>query len=263
MSEPEIAQEVPAAETVEVVQEQQVESAPTEPVEKPTEDDPNKEPEAKKPGKNSFDRKIDRLYKANAEQKARADYLEQQLQSLIPKQQEIPGSPRIEDFDDLDKFIEAKTEFQAEQKIKGLQQDHQRELNKRSQQMLVNSWEEKSARAYDKYDDFDEVVGDIKPVNGISVAIMQADNAEDVAYYLGKNIKEAQRIAQLDPIAQIREIGRLEAKLLNEPQKAKTPSQLPEPIRPLRGSASTAKSSLEAQDYATFLKLRNKELGRK
>ena len=39
---------------------------------------------------------------------------------------------------------------------------------------------------------------------------MEAENGDDIAHYLGKNPKEAHRIAQLHPRSQIREIGKLE-----------------------------------------------------
>lgn len=240
-----------------------VESATTEPVAEEAQAAEDQPKEAPKPGKNSFDRKIDRLYKSAAEQKARADYLEKQLEELKPRQTTPTGEPRIEDFSDIDEFVTAKAEFLAENKLRLAQQAKQQETSRASQQKLVSGWEEKAGRAYDKYDDFDEVVGDIKPINGMTVAIMQADNAEDVAYYLGKNLKEAHRIASLDPIAQVREIGRLELKLANEPLKVKTPSQAPAPINPLTGkSAASNGEPLDTDDYKTWLKKRNKQLGR-
>lgn len=239
-----------------------VESAPTEPVAeevKATEDQPTEvsdssvEPE-KKPGKNSFDRKIDRLYKSAAEQKARADYLEQQLQELKPKNVEPQGAPRIEDFDDIETYGKALGKFEAEQLIKGHQRTQQQEMSRREQANLISDWETKASRAYDKYDDFDEVVGDLKPVNGLTVAIMQAENAEDVAYFLGKNPKEATRIAGLNQIAQIREIGRLELKLANEPLADKTPSKAPAPIMPLSGkSGAISETPSDNDDTATWI----------
>gem|GEM_PF-4077849 len=43
--------------------------------------------------------------------------------------------------------------------------------------------------------------------------MMQADNGDDIAYYLGTHMDEARAINALDPVSQIRAIGRLEAKL--------------------------------------------------
>lgn len=252
----EVVVEVPAESEI---AQNPVESAPTEPVAeeiKATEDQPEEkvEPE-KKPGKNSFDRKIDRLYKSAAEQKARADYLEQQLQELKPKNVEPQGAPRIEDFDDIETYGKALGKFEAEQLIKGHRQTQQQESNRRDQANLVSDWETKAGRAYDKYDDFDEVVGDLKPVNGLTVAIMQAENAEDVAYFLGKNPKEVTRIAGLNQIAQIREIGRLELKLANEPQQAQMPSKAPAPISPLSGkSVASSETPSDNDDIDTWMR---------
>lgn len=258
MSEETVVPEVPEA-PAENEPVQNIEATATpEPVVETTEEVPK---EAPKPGKNSFDRKIDRLYRDRAEQKARADLLERQLEELKPKAQTIQGAPRIEDFNDIDEYANAKAKFEAENILKSHQASLQAENNKRQLQSLASSWEEKSTRADGKYDDFDEVVGDLKPVNALTIAIMQAENAEDVAYYLGKNLKEAQRLAGLDPIAQIREIGRLEAKLLSDPPKPKTPSQAPAPISPLSGkSAVNNGEPLDTDDMKTWLKKRNKQV---
>lgn len=261
MSEEQVV-EVPV-ENVDTVQ-NPVEATPAEPEVKQEATPEDQPKEAPKPGKNSFERKIDRLYKQAAEQRARADFLEKRLEELTPKQPaSVEGAPRIEDFDDIEVYADAKAKFEAGRILKNAQAQQQAEMTKRQIGQLASSWEEKAGRADGKYDDFDEVVGDLKPVNPLTIAIMQADNAEDVAYYLGKNIKEAQRIASLDPVAQIREIGRLEAKLLSDPPQPKEPSKAPAPIAPVTGQSNVANGEpQDSDDYATWLKKRNKQLGR-
>ena len=91
--------------------------------------------------------------------------------------------------------------------------------------------------------------------------MMEADNADDIAYHLGSHPKEAQRIAALSPLSQIREIGKLEAKLLAEPAKPKAPSKAPAPITPLTGVAQVATEvPSEQDDMATWIKKRQKQV---
>ena len=90
---------------------------------------------------------------------------------------------------------------------------------------------------------------------------VEAENAEDVAYYLGKNPKEAERIVSLPTLSQVREIGKLEAKLLAEPAKPKTPSKAPAPITPLTGAAPvTTDVPSENDEIGTWIKRRSKQV---
>jgi hypothetical protein len=259
------AVEVEATETqAEVVTDQNTSEQATEPkVEETTDTDilPEKQP---KPGKNSFERKMDRLYKTAAEQKARADFLERQLEELKPKPEVKPDGLRIEDFDyDVEKYAEAKAKAAESAAIKRYQEEGQAKTQKQQMQQLTETWESGVSKSESKYDDFHDVVGDLKPGSPVIIAIMQAENGPDIAYYLGKNIQEAQRIAKLDPITAVREIGRLEAKLLAEPVKAKEPSKAPSPIEPVTGSKSTAKSFLDDDiSQEEFERLRRKSLKR-
>ena len=233
-----------------------VEAAKTEiPPEKPTEE---------KKTSSRFERKISRLYRDAAEQKARADLLQQQLDAAKPRESNEPGAPRADQFDDVEKYASAKADFEktkALQEHEGRQQSAARQAQ---QQALVAGWEAKVAAAEAKYEDFDEVVGELKPTSPWAVALMKAENGADIAHHLGTNMKEAQRIMSLDPVDQFIEIGRLSAKLQLEPVKPKQVTKAPDPINPVSGTRTIVpNSSLEASNYKDFLRARNKELGRK
>jgi len=66
--------------------------------------------------------------------------------------------------------------------------------------------------------------------------IQNSDVGPDIAYYLGANAKEAERISQLSPFLQAKEIGRIEAKLGSEPPAKRTTSA-PAPITPVTSRA--------------------------
>ena len=69
--------------------------------------------------------------------------------------------------------------------------------------------------------------------------IRASDIGPEIAYHLGSNPKEAERIARLSPYLQAKEIGRIEAKLADAPPVKKT-SSAPAPIRPVTARASTS-----------------------
>ena len=126
------------------------------------------------------------------------------------------------------------------------------------------TWEEKAARGDSKYDDFEEVVGEIYPNTPLTAAMMRAKNGDDVAYHLGKNLSEASRIASLDPIDQILAIGELSAKLLATPPTARTPSKAPPPIEPVTGKSSSASDAPSEEDsMRDWIRKRQKQVHKK
>jgi hypothetical protein len=210
-------------------------------------------------------RKLDRAYRKAAEAEARAAFLERQLQESKPKEKAVEGAPRIEDFSDIEEYAKAKAKHESDKALKEHETKQRTQAHQEAQGRLVKDWETKAARADSKYEDFEEVVGELKPDyrHPWTVAVMQAENAEDVAYHLGKNIKEAQRIAALDPVGQIRAIALLEARLAAEPAKPKEPSKAPAPINPVSSKKSVEATEIrDGMPYKEFLKVRNKQLGR-
>ena len=218
---------------------------------------------AKREGRR-FERKLDKAFRQRAEAQARADLLEKRLAELekaqAPKAPE--GEPKLEQFDfDPEKYATAKAEFAKTQAAKEYETKQRTEAQQQAHQRLISGWEEKAERGADKYDDWQEKVGELKLTAPFIAALMEADNGDDIAHYLGSNPKEANRIAQLPALSQIREIGKLEAKLLSEPVKPKAPSKAPAPITPLTGTAtiSTAAPS-EDDDTETWIKKRQKQV---
>jgi hypothetical protein len=215
---------------------------------------------AKREGRR-FERKLDKAYRQRAEAQARADLLEKRLAALEqPKAPE--GEPKLEQFDyDPEKYAQAVAEFRLSKAEKERATKQREETIKQTQERLVSSWEEKAEKGLDKYADWNDVVGEIKPGTAMADAIMGAENGDDVAYYIGKHPKEMERIASLPWFSQIREIGKLEAKLLSTPEKPKAPSKAPAPITPLTGAASVASNEPSDQDdTATWIRKRNKQV---
>ncbi len=174
----------------------------------------------------------------------------------------MEGEPTLEQHGyDPEKYAAAKAEFATTQKAKEFEAKQREASVTAERQRLVSGWEAKVDRADDKYDDFKDVVGELQPNTPFVAAIMHAENGEDVAYHLGKNPKEAERIAQLPPLVQVFEIGKIAAKLSAAPEKPKTPSKAPAPITPLSGAApATSAEPSEQDDMATWIKKRQKQV---
>lgn len=208
-----------------------------------------------------FERRLDKAYRREAEQRARADLLEKQIAELKPKAQVDPGAPKLEDFTDIEEYAKAKAKHETDKAVRTLRETQLAETRKQQEKKFVEAWESKVAKVDSKYDDWDEIVGELKPNMPWSMAVMEADNGEDIAYYLGKNLKEAEQIASLSPLSQVRAIGRLEAKLAAEPPKPKTPSKAPAPLTPVTGAAPVVTDvPSEQDDIGPWIKKRSKQV---
>ena len=137
-----------------------------------------------------------------------------------------------EQFESTDAYVEALAAQKAEQLLEQREQ-------RRQQSELLESYHDKEEKAREKYDDFEQVAYNPKlPITDVMAQSIQAsDIGPEVAYHLGANPKEAERIARLSPILQAKEIGKLEAKLASDPPVKKT-SNAPTPISPLTARSS-------------------------
>jgi hypothetical protein len=111
----------------------------------------------------------------------------------------------------------------------------------RAQAELLEQYHEKEEEARAKYDDFEQVAYNPKlPITDVMAQTIQAsDIGPEMAYYLGSNPKEAERISRLSPFLQAKEIGKIEAKLSDNPPVKKT-SNAPAPIAPVTARTSSS-----------------------
>lgn len=107
----------------------------------------------------------------------------------------------------------------------------QREVqsSQRQQQQMVqearSTFEQRQADFAAAHDDYDDVVTDPSlPITQVMAgAVHESEIGPQIAYHLGKNPKEAARIAGLSPLSQAREIGKIEAALAASGAKPKPP----------------------------------------
>lgn len=219
-----------------------------------TGDDPA-QPPAKK-GESGEQRRMFRAIRQAAEAKARAEAAERELNDLRQKsvaEKPKPGAPRMEDFTDISEYAKAVEKHAAEYTRKELE-DKQREfVTRKHHETLAADWESKVDEAVSKYEGFMEKVGELNPANPFHRAIMGSDPV--VAWHLANDRKEVIRILNIpDPVAQAREIGRLEAKLLATPEAPPKPSKAPKPIEPVTGGATVSEGIKPNQSPEEYIK---------
>lgn len=166
--------------------------------------------------------------------------------------QAVPVAPKempsIDNFESTDAYAEALALRKAEELL--AQRDRQKE-----QAEIVEAYSEREEKARDKYDDFEDVVYNpkLRITDVMAETIQYSDLGPDLAYWLGSNPKEAERIARLSPILQAREIGKIEVRLSDNPPVKKTTSA-PTPISPVtaRSSGSPSHDTTDPRSIKTM-----------
>lgn len=213
-------------------------------------------------------KKIAELSYQTREQKRQIDQLLGMVEKTIsqPRQTDGPAPPKIEDFQTLDAYLEARDEYRDKAKT-AKAAPAEKQPDPRYLQAVQSARDDLISAGSEKYEDFEEVVmGDVRITPVMRDAIFELDDQEvqtEVAYYLGKNPKEALRISKLSPMRQIAEVGKLEAKLASQPTPTKRPSAAPAPIAPVGGSVTNSTTITGNESMKDFIAKRNKQLGRK
>jgi len=147
-----------------------------------------------------------------------------------PVVQQAPVTP--EQFASNEDYVEALADQRAEQKIAEREQ-------RKQQAEILETYHDKEEVVRAKYDDFEQVAYNPNlPITTVMAQSIQAsDNGPEVAYHLGANPREAERISRLSPIMQAKEIGKIEAQLTANPPVKKT-SNAPAPISPVSARSS-------------------------
>jgi len=166
------------------------------------------------------------------------------------EQQVMKAAPTasVDQFESAEAYAEALAYQKAEELIA------KREVAKQ-QSAVLESYHDLEEEARGKYDDFEQVAYNPKlPItNAMAETIQSSDIGPELAYYLGSNPKEADRISRMSPLSQAKEIGKIEAKLASDPPVRKTTSA-PAPISPVtaRSNGSPAYDTTDPRSTKTM-----------
>jgi len=197
------------------------------------------EPEVEQQTKTFTQEELDAIVRKRLDREQRK-WERQRAQQPVGEQSRQP--PSAEQFESTEAYAEALAVQKAEQLLA------QREMHKQHTELL-EAYHDREEQARDKYQDFEQVAYNPKlPITTVMADTIRAsDVGPEVAYYLGTNIKETERIARLPPILQAKEIGKIEAKLADNPPVKRTTSA-PAPITPVTARGSNNNPSFDTTD---------------
>lgn len=135
-------------------------------------------------------------------------------------------------------------------------EQRERDTRNATVERVEQTWEQRQAAfAKDKPDFYQATTARDLPITPVMAnAIKTSEDGPAVAYHLAQNPDEARRIANLPQLAQVREIGKLEAKLAT-PAAAPGPKTLtdaPPPHPQARGQGGKFRPSPDTTDFAAF-----------
>ena len=171
------------------------------------------------------------------EREQQAKQAEAQVRSRPPA-----DVPPVDQFETPEAYAEALAEKRAQELVS------QRDSAKRNAE-IIEAYADKEEEVRGKYDDFDQVAYNpqLRITDVMAETIRTSDLGPELAYHLGTNPKEAERISKLTPYMQAKEIGRIEAKLADAPPVKKT-SSAPAPISPVSARNSSNKGIVDTTD---------------
>lgn len=232
-----------------------------------SEEEESKDDTSKPKKKGGFKKRIERFQKQLSEKDQELAYWKDKaLQgSKGDKPEQKPeieakseAKPKVDDFDSIEEYTEALTDWKISQKQKEFERKEIETKAKAEFKNQFDSFQSKVAEFSKTQDDFNEVIEDVDDIPlsvGLQESILTSDVGPQVMYELAKNREELERINRLSPIAQAREIGKIEARLSGKPSDKKEAkvSKAPAPVSPVgtKGSLKTTKSPDEMtfQEY--------------
>jgi hypothetical protein len=172
----------------------------------------------------------------------------EQAQRVVTPPAAVAPPPIPESYDTTEAYAEALATRKAEEMV-------QRREESQRQSAIIEAYHDREEEARGKYDDFEQVAYNpqVRITDVMAETIRASEMGPDLAYHLGANPKEADRISRLAPFVQAKEIGKLEAKLASDPPVKKT-SNAPAPIAPVtaRSVGSPAYDTTDPRSVKTM-----------
>lgn len=167
----------------------------------------------------------ERQRRQQAEQ--RAQQLEQQLREREPKPAPQADAgiarPKRDEYESQEAYEDALLEYGDRRREARTQQERKQQEEREHIANFDRQASETVAKGQAQYADFDTVINTgLGPfLNPVMQQALVLGGGHEVAYWLGKNPAEAQRVSQMSPMAMVLEIGRLEAKVKGQEPEPK------------------------------------------
>jgi hypothetical protein len=248
----------------------------------------------------SYRDRASQLAREKAAEQARADRLENEIRTLRAQQAQRPvaetdqgtsddeaqpevqasesapapkdGKPDQDKFETYEEYAEALMDWKVDQRMVAQESEHRVRIE---QDQAQKAHESSVATLHERIDtfreanpDFDAVIEkgkDLPMTRPMQDSVLNSDLGPALMYHLSKNPEECDRISQLHPMAAIKEMGKLEARLedvsTGPSSSTHSVTKAPKPIKPVGGGATASTTRLDDLPYQEFKRQREIQLG--
>jgi len=199
-------------------------------------------------------KQIDRERGRTLEERRRADALQAELEALR-------GNAEPE---------AVATQGEAERQVRKQSPELSQEQVRAEAQRIVKEqkFNDTCNAAFDagkgKFPDFEQTVGEFRNLGGLQPDfledVLEAGNAHETLYHLGRNLDEADRIMSMQPRQRMAALARLSDKL-SAPPVPKPISRVPAPVDPVGGAGRPSALNTDPDSLSTAEWMRRRNAG--
>lgn len=182
-----------------------------------------------------------------------------------PVQSAPQGKPTFAEYNDIETYTEALTDWKVSQALSSRDQQTQTKSVVDTYGQRLNEFKKVTPDFQDVMDEFVDEYGD-RPIQEVVQVAMESEYGPQIAYYLAKNTNEVDRIALLPPHRRLLELGKLEERLSQGTKtkevvpETKRISKAPEPIEKVKGTGKVETNDIYADlPYEQWVKVRTKK----
>lgn len=265
-------QEVTESETVENASEDTATDTTTEDTDSEETGDDVETEVVKKP-KKGFERRIEKFNQKLSAKDQEIEYWKRAAlggtnSEAQPVQEQAPkGRPAFSDYNDIEAFTEALTDWKVSQALGQVQQKQQIETVAKTYEARLEAFKQSTPDFQEVMDEFVEDYGD-RAVPEIVQTALDSEVGPAIAYYFAKNTSEVDRIAALPPHRRLIELGKLEDRLSKSTtvekktvvEETKKVSKANPPITAVKSTGKVETNDIYADlPYEQWVKIRTKK----
>jgi hypothetical protein len=210
-----------------------------------------------------FQKRIDEVTRQKYEAQREADYLRGRLEAATQPQQPAPAEtpPTLEQFDyDEPRYQAATAQYFEKAAERAAERVLESRTAKEREKAQIDTASARLSQGHAKHQDFADVVHDIPLTEAVQELLVNAENAADVLYAVGKDPSEARRIFSLPKYMQAVELGKVSARLETPAAKSSKPIPPAPPATVGAVSAGLSKTP-EEMNMAEYIAWRSKQEG--
>ena len=182
------------------------------------------------------------------------------------------GKPEQGNFESYEEYAEALVDWKVSERLQTHEAERlesiERDRAAQSRQDAVATHRGRIDAFRETHEDFDAVIEKAKDLpmsRPMQDSVLNSDSGPALMYHLSQNPEECDRIAGLNPMMAIKEMGKLEARLEDVSTGPSSSGQqltkAPKPIKPVGGGATASSVKMDDLPYQEYKRQREIQLG--